>query len=431
MDRSRLALRALVLTACLLASGTAHADPAAQARFHDEIARSEYEKGRFQSALREFFLEQRVSPNPRIAFNIALCFQELKRDQEAFHYFSQYLASDDTDAERRGYAERTVEALKRTLALIRVESVPSGASIYVDRKELGSYGQTPGVVAIAPGEHEVFVELAGYRPTSGKVLAKAGEEVQLALAAARVVGRLQVTSAQAGQLVVRGASGETVQSGALPFSGELAPGTYELSVTARGHLPWSGVVSIEADKAVEVVAVPQLAPARTGDITVTSNVPGAVVELNGQPVGFAPTVLSGIPVGKQRMRLRAPSMLSWSGDVAVGPEERSWLTVSLEKQASTQRSSVSWIIGGIGAGTLAVGGIFAGLAAQAHSDFEDAEGTDRDRTVLRDRGMTLNAIATATLITGAVALATGVVLYFATAKTSDARSTASLARSKR
>jgi outer membrane receptor for ferrienterochelin and colicins len=430
MDRSRLALRALVVAMCLLASRTAQADPAAQARFHDEIARSEYKKGRFESALREFFLEQRVSPNPRIAFNIALCFQELKRDQEAFHYFSQYLASDDTDPERRAYAERTVEALNRTLARVRVESAPPGASIYVDRKELGSYGQTPSVIAIAPGEHEVFVELAGYRSASGKVVAKAGEQVTLALAGSRIVGQLRVTSAQAGQLVVRGASGEIVQSGALPFDAKLPPGTYELGVTARGHLPWSGVAGIEADKTVDVVAVPQLAPARTGDITVTSNVPGAVVELNGQPIGFAPTVLSGIPVGKQRLRLRAPSMLSWSGDVVVAPEERSWLTVSLEKQASVQRSSASWIIGGIGAGTLVVGGVFAGLAAQAHSDFENAApGTDL--TVLRDRGVTLNTIATATLITGAVALATGVVLYFATAKTSDARSSASLARSKR
>jgi hypothetical protein len=130
------------------------------------------------------------------------------------------------------------------------------------------------------------------------------------------------------------------------------------------------------------------------------------------------------------MRLRAPLMLSWSGDVVVAPEERSWLTVSLEKQASVERSSASWIIGGVGAGTLVVGGIFAGLAAQAHSDFENAApGTDL--TVLRDRGVTLNTIATATLITGGVALATGVVLYFATAKTSSAHSSASLARSKR
>ena len=74
-----------------------------------------------------------VASGDRIAFNIALCFQELKRDQEAFHYFSQYLSSDDTDPERRGYAERTVEALKRTLARVRVESVPPGASIYIDR----------------------------------------------------------------------------------------------------------------------------------------------------------------------------------------------------------------------------------------------------------------------------------------------------------
>ena len=68
----------------------------------------------------------------------------------------------------------------------------------------------------------------------------------LALSGARIVGHLRVTSAVSGKLFVRATSGEAIQSGALPFDADLPPGTYELTVQAPGHLPWSGVAGIAA-----------------------------------------------------------------------------------------------------------------------------------------------------------------------------------------
>src|SRR5262245_60591162 len=118
--RRRLARFALtIVLGCLLAGDPAHADPAAQARFHDELARQHYKARRYEQALREFFLEQRISPNPRIAFNIALCFQDLKRNEEAFQYLTEYLESSDDDPERRAYAEKAVQKLKPSLSLVR------------------------------------------------------------------------------------------------------------------------------------------------------------------------------------------------------------------------------------------------------------------------------------------------------------------------
>jgi outer membrane receptor for ferrienterochelin and colicins len=430
MTRRLIAHGTLALLSAVLVTASGRADPAAQARFHDEVARREYAANRFENALREFFLEQRISPNPRIAFNIALCFQALKRPEESFHYFSEYIASDDRAPERRGYAERKLAELRRSLALIHVVSAPAGATIYVDRKELGSYGQTPTVIALAPGEHQVMLELEGYRPSAAPVVAERGREIAIELEAVRILGRLRVQSALKGGASVHGGSGETLVSGALPLVSDLPPGDYEVRVNAHGYLPWTGLANIEADQELELSPSPQVAPALSGDITVTSSVPGALVELNGQPAGFAPTVLTGVPVGPQQLRLRAASMIPWSGKVSVSAEERSWLTVSLEEQHNVQRSSATWIAGGVGIGSLAVGGVFAILAAQAHSDFENAP-AGSDRTVLRDRGQTLNTIADVALATGLLALGTGVVLYFATAETGGARSSASVVRSKR
>src|SRR5258708_30346060 len=60
-----------------------------------------------------------------------------------------------------------LDALKRlrpSLALLRVESQPPGATVYVDRKDLGARGTTPVTLALPPANVTVMGELDGYRP---------------------------------------------------------------------------------------------------------------------------------------------------------------------------------------------------------------------------------------------------------------------------
>jgi outer membrane receptor for ferrienterochelin and colicins len=403
----------LVLLACCLKAQPASADPAAQARFHDELARQHYQAKRFEQALREFFLEQRISPNPRIAFNIGLCFQDLSRDEDAFQYFSEYLASDDPDPGRRRYAEQVVQSLRGKLALVRVQSTPSGARIFVDRRELGSYGTTPRLVALPAGEHEVWIELEGHRSASGKVTLEPARELLLELAPERIVGQLRVTSPSAGEVTVKSAAGETLGHGPAPLELSVPPGSYELSVSSPRYLPWSSLAQVEPDQTTTVAALPQLAPEPTGSITVTSNVPGALVEINGEPAGFSPTVLSNVKLGVHELRVHAPNLVPWSGELDVQAEQRSWLTVSLEEPPSSRPSLATWVVGGVGATALATGGILAIVAAQTHADFEDATSA-ADRRALRERGETLNTAVDVALITGVVALGVATVLYFTT-----------------
>lgn len=424
------ALSISALAALCLTTGMAQADPAAEARFHDELARSHYQARRFEAALREFFLEQRISPNPRIAFNIALCFQELKQPEEAFLYFNEYLAGADQDAERRSYAERTIEALKPRLARLLVTSKPAGAHIFIDRKEFGSYGQTPKVVAIAPGEHEIILELEGYRAATAKIASRRGEQVAIELSPVRIVGTLKVSARVKGRGFVRDAAGETLAHGELPFEATLPPGSYEVSVHAPGHLPWSTLSRVEADARAEVSAAPQPAPAKTGDITVTSNVPGALIEVNGEPAGFSPTVLSNLAVGSHNVKLRTPGRLPWLGKVAVNPDQRAWLTVSLQEPPVVRRSVATWIVGGAGAAALITSGVLFALAVQAHDDFESAPARSNS-AVLRERGLALNRATGVALITTGVAAGATLALYLATGERRGDPSSASLSQSKR
>jgi hypothetical protein len=411
----------------LLAPALALADPAAEARFHDELARQHYRARRFEAALAEFFLEQRASPNPRIAFNIALCFQGLGRGDDAFLYFNEYLASQDADPERRAYAQRTIEALLPQLARVQIQSTPAGAEVYVDRKEHGSYGRTPIILALAPGEHTVTLELAGHRETTGNVLAQQGELALLELAPPKILGQLRVSGPPGAAVSVRSSAGETVGEGSAPLELGLPPAGYEVHVRSPGHQLWSGLADVVADEQREVVAQPLPVPLPSGDLTVTSNVPGALVELNGEPAAFSPAVLSNVPAGTLSLRVLSPARVPWAGTVEVAADSRSWVTVSLEEPPTVQRSPATWVVGGLGAASLAAAGIFGILASSAHDDFRRAA-PGSDRTALRERGLTLNVAADVSLVSGVAATTAAVLLYYLTGEVQGRDSSAVVTR---
>ncbi|MCC7535106.1 MAG: PEGA domain-containing protein [Deltaproteobacteria bacterium] len=417
--------------ASLLVALPARADDAAQARFHDERARAHYAARRYEEALTEFFLEQRLAPNPRILFNIGLCFERLRRFEQAFLFYTEHQAGDDADETRRRYVADALARLGPTVARVRVVTEPEGAAVYVDDRNHGTYGTTPRILALAPGEHRLFAELAGYRPTEGTVTAVRGQEVALTLTLARIEGRLRVRAPVAGQVAVRDDEGAVVTSGVAPLEVTLAPGAFTVELVAEGHRPWREVVRIAADETHEVTATPEALPVPTSEITVTASVTGAVVELDGEPVGFTPTVLPDVTLGRHRLSVRADGYETWDGSLSVRADSRSWVTASLARPAQTTRSTATWIVGGVGAASAGIWAVLLALAADAHARFEDAYDAGEPSRDLRDQGRTLSFAADVALGVTLTTLGTSVLLYFLTEHTEVQHSRATISRERR
>src|SRR5262245_39767440 len=47
---------------------------------------------------------------------------------------------------------------------VKVDSAPPGATVYIDRKELGPVGVTPWTAKLAKGDYTIILELDGYQP---------------------------------------------------------------------------------------------------------------------------------------------------------------------------------------------------------------------------------------------------------------------------
>lgn len=405
------------------------ADDAAMSRFHYDQATRHYEAGRFDRAVQEFFLAQRASPNPRTVYNIGLCFLRLSRHEDAFFFLGEYLGLDD-DADgaetRRTFARDALSDLARRVAQVVVTSDPPGAEIFVDQREHGGWGRTPRALALSAGEHRVWVELPGHRRAESTVIAELGREVRIAVQPERIVGRVRVTSSVVATVRAFDAAGQRIADGTSPLEIVAAPGRIELELEAEGHRPARRFVEIVADETQQLPILLEALPPPTGDLTVTANVPQAVVSLDGEPLGIAPFVLPELGVGMHRLAVDAPDRLGWTDEILVRPDERTWLTVELA-EPPRGRSPFTWVLGGLGvtAATGATG--FGVLARRRADDFRarwNAPGGE-DVTDLRSEARrfarTTDALAGAAL----VSLVTAVLLFFLTPEDEqEVRSTA-------
>lgn len=427
MGRTRIWFSVITLVVAVCVASSARADDAEEARFHDELGRQHYDAHRIDQALREFFEVARLAPSPRTTFNIAVCFDLLHREDDAYLFFREYLASDDTDPQRRTFATSATARLEARVARVSVTSDPPGALIYVDQRDHGSYGTTPRVLTVPPGSHTITIERAGYRAVTVSVTASIGEEVAASGTLEQIVGTLHVASTEGGTVVVREAGGRTFAEGPAPLDATLAPGVYEVEVQREGFHAFTSVARVTPEARTEVEVALEALPPPTGDLTITSSAAGAVIRVDGEPAGFAPTLLTGLSLGTHRVRLEHPGLSAYEGDVQIEDGSRGWLTVTLEEPASVDRSPLTWAIGGIGVAALLAGAVTGGFAVWTHDQFGDAQAQvaqmhtpPTSPAELRSRGLSLDYATDALLATGLVALVVATVLYFVTEHT-DAR----------
>jgi hypothetical protein len=419
-------------------ASVARADDAEESRFHDELGRQHYQAHRFEQALREFFDAARLAPSPAITFNIAVCFDLLRRADDAYLFFREYVASDDADAERRRFASEAIARLEGQVARLAVTSDPPGALIYVDQREHGAYGITPRVLALPPGSHVITLERAGYRSVSVTVEARQGAEVAAAGTLSQIVGALHVAGGEGAAVEVREAGGPVVAQGTALLDASLPPGLYQIDVRAAGFRPFTSMSRVTPEARTDVQVALEALPPATGDLTITSSAAGAMIQLDGERAGFAPTLLQGLLLGEHRVRLEHPGLEPYEGTVTIDENARGWLTVTLEEPSVTQRSPLTWAVGGVGVASLVAGAVVGGLAVANHSQFIDAReqvatgGTpDRSPSDLRTTGESLNLTTDVLLGVGVVAVATAVILYFTTEYTDVRQSRAAFSAGER
>ena len=332
MTRERRAVLTSLFVVFSLSFGAGRAaagDVADEAQFHFTRGNQLYRQARFDEALSELYASNRLVPNRNVQFNIARCLEQLKLYDEAFRAWSE-LARSDAPAAEKASIQAAVDKLRPHLALLQVTSDPPGAEIYANRRDLGSLGTTPKLLALPPGKLTVILDRAGYRSAEVAVELAKGAERAIAPVLQRILGAVAFRNLPPGTTVRREvADGPVIPLGAAATP--LPPGRHVLYVAAPGFLPARIEVDVAPDRTTSVDVPLASLPSPTGALVVRANIDGALVRIDGREMGFSPTVIEGVLAGERRVEVLHEGRETFRTTVTVEQGRRSFLDVRLRR----------------------------------------------------------------------------------------------------
>lgn len=344
----------ILLLSLLLASPSALAQSTAdEAEVNFQLGTRAYKARDFEAALAWFMASNRLAPNKNVSFNIARSYARLGRYAEAWRWYADAL-DGITDPGARATILAEQQALLPEVAIFEIQSNPPGAKVFVNRKNLGSVGVTPLVLALPPGEATFILESENHQEaTSARYVAQQGTRNPVQLDLRAIVGRV----------VFEGVAGATVHLGnpdnpalcTLPCEAELLPGSQVVWARLDGYDDSVRQIDV-VDGSTTRLSMPMVA--KTGSMLVDIPEQGALIEVDGVAMGFTPAVVSAIPVGEHAVRIsrrgyrpaearvliRQNELTTLSG-LELTPVEEVAAVSKLSEDARTAPSSVTILSG--------------------------------------------------------------------------------------
>lgn len=220
-------------------------------------------------------------------------------------------------------------------ANVTITSEPSGADIYAGEEKLG---ETPAVVELIEGTHQVSVIRDGFKAWDGSVSVAPNVALTMPLITLEESdARLLVNSIPRGaNVMVNGR-----YRGQSPLTLDLSPDvSYEIGLSKAGYGATTRQVRLQS-AASETITVDL--SARTGTVTVNVAPADATVYVDGrsQGSGSATLRLSSAP---HRLEVRKPGYESWSRTVTPRPGYPQTLAARLRSEDSVARSKVDQVV---------------------------------------------------------------------------------------
>ncbi|CAN5415275.1 hypothetical protein BH09MYX1_BH09MYX1_36160 [soil metagenome] len=156
-----MALACIVAIAALgVSAPAAHADGdrLEAARYFDQLGVKAYADGRYADAIVYFREAYDNGGPPSELWNIAKCTLQTGDAKSAVGLLDSYLDRDDVAPDDRHEAAKLLAEIKRRPSQVSIASAPTGATVKIDDRLIGS---TPTTTTVAPGEHTLHLEHRG------------------------------------------------------------------------------------------------------------------------------------------------------------------------------------------------------------------------------------------------------------------------------
>jgi len=386
----------------------AYAQPAdalkkAQSAF--DQAQLDYLQGNYDEAAKGFESAYTARQFPQFLYNIGAAFHMKGKKSsdpasygKAVEYYRKYLAADPQAGDKAkvekaiGVLEAEITRIKaagtpapgtgsgnapapapsaevqslgdvKVRGLVVIESEPQNATIYLDDRKNGPFGQTPWSGSL-DGTHKVIVEKRGFMVSESEVSADPSKlfVLRAVLGKEDFLGWVEITSNVPGADVYIddksvGAVAKT------PHSQNIKPGKHTFWVTAEGYDEYKIELEVTPGGTHEVKAPLKGAP--VGRINVIGfGIEDSTVILNGKVLCERGPCLKSVPQGDHTLTVTRSGMKTYSRRINVQAKTETTVKVALAPTPSRTDAIVAYVL----AGGFTAGGVVLGLKANGYRD---------------------------------------------------------------
>ncbi|MFO0552769.1 MAG: PEGA domain-containing protein [Polyangiaceae bacterium] len=327
-----------------------------------------FDDGNYEAALVEYQRIYTETQNPRVLFNIGVCWKERKYYAQAARNWEKQLAARDklpkAEVER---AENALETVRQFVTTLDLSSNQSGATLVIKDIEIGT---TPfsAPIPIDVGPNTIALVKQGFARVERTVEVQKDSPVKLVL---NMVPAEKTTTAT---IAVSGATGATIyidgtEMGPAPFKGEVPTGRHTFEARLKGYLP--GVETSEVAYGEPLRLTLALRPElKEGKIRIRTGQADAVISVDGEVKGSG-TWEGLLPEGGHRVAITKDGYKTRTEEVAlVANQER---VVDLTLEADQSSSWIYWTVTSVL--------VAAGAATTCYFVFRPAEGTQVSGTL--------------------------------------------------
>lgn len=237
---------------------------------------------------------------------------EVRVERNGYESFSRWL---DVSPGQSYALAVSLRASSSGQGTIIVAGAVNGAPVSIDGQDRGT---TPAVVDVPAGEHVVVVSPPGQSAYTETVTVQPGARVTVTpsfggATASQANGSLRVLTQPTGATVF--VDGE--EAGTAPVTVEdVVPGSHIVEARAEGYESNTSRITIEPGRRETIQLVLEESEA-LGTLIVTSEVAGAQVLLDGQPIGSVPVTRDDVPAGSHQVIVRAPDHEDWQQQIQM------------------------------------------------------------------------------------------------------------------
>ncbi len=169
------------------------------------------------------------------------------------------------------------------------------------------------------------------------------------------------------------------EHGRTPWTGEVQPGRRQIDLTLESHRTFSKIVTVAFGARTRVIGT--LLPLEVGALLSVTSVPqGSTVALNGQPIGETPLQRYPVDARAHSIEVFKQGYVPEIMTISIGDGshlEQNFNLVPLDPdQLAPWRPPVGWSMIGVGALSMAIGGVFGYRALRSRDTANDLANTD-------------------------------------------------------